>query len=77
MSIRAAAAIRAMSSPRCSRSPTHSARSGLATIGAIALGYDVHYALFHGLRVFDKGFDHPFYTAVATAAAAARLLGLE
>lgn len=50
--------------------------SGLATIGAIALGYDVHYALFHALRVFDKGLDHPFYTAVATAAAAAKLLAL-
>jgi 2-methylcitrate dehydratase len=50
--------------------------SGLATISAIALGYDVHYALFQALRVFDKGFDHPFYTAVATAAAAAKLLAL-
>ena len=49
---------------------------GLATTGAIALGYDVHYALFHALRVFDKGLDHPFYTAVATAAAAAKLLAL-
>jgi 2-methylcitrate dehydratase len=50
---------------------------GLSTISAIALGYDVHYALFQALRVFDKGFDHPFYTAVATAAAAAKLLALD
>jgi 2-methylcitrate dehydratase len=50
--------------------------SGPATIGAIALGYDVHYALFHSLGIFDKGLDHPFYTAVATAAAAAKLLSL-
>jgi 2-methylcitrate dehydratase len=50
---------------------------GFATIGAIALGYDVHYALFHALRVFDKGLDHPFYTTVATAAAATKLLALD
>ena len=50
--------------------------SGGATIAAIAIGYDVHYALFHALRVFDKGLDHPFYTAVSTAAAAAKLLSL-
>jgi 2-methylcitrate dehydratase len=49
---------------------------GSATLTAVALGYDVHYALFHALRVFDRGFDHPFYTAVATAAAAAKLLAL-
>jgi len=49
---------------------------GSAAIGAIALGYDVHYALFHALRVFDKGFDHPFYTAISSAAAAAYLLAL-
>ncbi len=61
---------------RCSRSPMLSVADGGATIAAIALGYDVHYALFHALRVFDKGLDHPFYTAVATAAAAARLLDL-
>ena len=51
--------------------------SGLETISATAFGYDVHYALFQALRVFDKGFDHPFYTAVATAAAAAKLLALD
>jgi 2-methylcitrate dehydratase len=50
---------------------------GRSVIGAIALGYDVHYALFRALRVFDKGLDHPFYTAVATAAAAAKLLGFD
>ena len=50
--------------------------SGGATIAAISIGYDVHCALFHALRVFDKGLDHPFYTAVATAAAAAKLLSL-
>ncbi|HEY3656784.1 MAG TPA: MmgE/PrpD family protein [Steroidobacteraceae bacterium] len=51
--------------------------SGRAAIEAIVVGYDVHYALFHALRVFEKGLDHPFYTAVATAAAAARLLALD
>jgi 2-methylcitrate dehydratase len=50
---------------------------GSATLTAIALGYDVHYALFHALRVFDKGFDHPLYTAVASAAASAKLLALK
>ena len=30
-----------------------------------------------GERVFSKGFDHPFYTAVSTSVAAARFLGLD
>jgi 2-methylcitrate dehydratase len=51
--------------------------SGLVTISAVVLGYDLHYALFHALRIFNKGFDHPFYTAVVTAAAAAKLLALD
>jgi 2-methylcitrate dehydratase len=50
---------------------------GRSVIGAIALGYEVHYALFQALRVFDHGLDHAFYTAVATAAAAAKLLGFD
>ena len=54
-----------------------SGAAGRVAIAAIVLGYDVHYALFHSLRVFSKGFDHPFYTAVSTSLAAARFLGLD
>ena len=50
---------------------------GRPALNAIALGYDVHYALFHGLRIFEKGFDHPFYTALSTSIAACRILRLD
>lgn len=50
---------------------------GRAALGAIALGYDIHHALFHNARVFAKGFDHVLYTAIASAAGAARLVGLD
>jgi 2-methylcitrate dehydratase len=50
--------------------------SGDAALSAIALGYDLHYALFHGLNIFERGLDHPLYTAMATSIVASRLLQL-
>lgn len=49
---------------------------GAEALTAIALAYELHHALFQAARVFTKGLDHPLYTAVASAAAAARLLRL-
>jgi 2-methylcitrate dehydratase len=54
----------------------HAGADGKATLTAIALAYDVHYRLFHGSRIFNKGLDHVLYTAVASAAGASKLLGL-
>jgi 2-methylcitrate dehydratase len=50
---------------------------GKAAITAIVLAYDIHHALFHGLRLIEKGLDHVFYVAVATAAGGAKLLRLD
>ncbi len=50
---------------------------GRETIAAIVAGYEVHRALHESLRVMTKGFDHAFYPAVAAAAAAGKVLGLE
>jgi 2-methylcitrate dehydratase len=44
---------------------------------AITLAYELHYVLFHATRMFSKGLDHPFYTAIASAAGTARVLGLD
>jgi 2-methylcitrate dehydratase len=51
--------------------------SGRDAIAAIVVGYEIHRALHDSLRVMTKGFDHAFYPAVASAAAAARLLGAD
>jgi 2-methylcitrate dehydratase len=51
--------------------------NGRDTIAAIVVGYEIHRALHDSLRVMTKGFDHAFYPAVASAAAAARLLGAD
>lgn len=50
---------------------------GRTLIAAIAIGYDVHYRLWQACRVLRKGFDHSFYSAVAAAAAVAKVLGLD
>jgi 2-methylcitrate dehydratase len=50
---------------------------GRTLIAAVAIGYDVHYRLWQACRVLRKGFDHPFYSAVAAAAAVAKVLGLD
>ena len=50
---------------------------GEALILATWLAYQVHFALFRDLRLREHGLDHTHYTTVATAAGAARLLGLD
>lgn len=50
---------------------------GEALLGAVWIAYQVHFALFRDLKLRDGGLDHVLYTAVATAAGAARLLGLD
>src|ERR1700682_4042904 len=50
---------------------------GREVIAAIVVGYEIHRALHDSLRVMTKGFDHAFYPAVASAAAAARILGAD
>jgi 2-methylcitrate dehydratase len=50
---------------------------GRAMIAAIAIGYDVHWRLWQACRVLRKGFDHPFYSGVAAAAAVAKVMGLD
>ena len=50
---------------------------GRAVIAAIVVGYDVHYRLWQACRVLRRGFDHPFYSAVAAAAGAAKVMGLD
>ena len=50
---------------------------GRTLIAAITVGYDVHYRLWQAYRVLRKGFDHPFYSAVAAAAGVAKVLGLD
>jgi len=50
---------------------------GRALIAAITIGYDVHYRLWQACRVLRKGFDHSFYSAVAAAAAVAKVWGLD
>ena len=50
---------------------------GRAIIAAIVVGYDVHYRLWQACQVIRKGFDHPFYAAVAAAAGVAKVLGLD
>jgi len=51
--------------------------AGRTVIAAIVAGYEVHRALHASLGVMRKGFDHAFYPAVAAAAAAAKVLGLD
>jgi 2-methylcitrate dehydratase len=50
---------------------------GKALITSIALAYEVYYAFFRGACMRDRGMDHVLYTAVASAVAAGKLLGLD
>src|SRR3979411_1863652 len=43
----------------------------------MGVGYEIQRALHDALRVMTKGFDHAFYPAVASAAAAAKILGAD
>jgi 2-methylcitrate dehydratase len=44
---------------------------------AITLAYELHYSLFQATRIFAQGLDHALYTAMASAAGAAKVLGLD
>lgn len=50
---------------------------GPAAITAIILAYEIYGALFRAACMRDHGLDHVFYTAVASAVGAARVLGLD
>lgn len=49
---------------------------GKTAIAAIAFAYEVYHALFQATRLRDKSMDNVFYTAVGSAAGAAKVLGL-
>jgi 2-methylcitrate dehydratase len=50
---------------------------GKTLLTAVALAYDVHYALWAATSLRDKGLDNVFYTTVAGAVGAAKVLGLD
>ncbi len=50
---------------------------GAALMEAVWIAYQVHFALFRDMKLRDRGLDHTHYTTVATAAGAAKLLGLD
>ena len=50
---------------------------GRSTIAAAVLAYEIYASLFNAVCMRDHGLDHVFYTAVASAVAAAKLLGLD
>jgi len=49
---------------------------GATAITAAVLAYEIYYALFRATVMRERGMDHPFYTAVATAVAAAKIMQL-
>ena len=55
---------------------THAA-NGQTLLTALAIAYDVHYALWAATSLRDKGLDNVFYTTVAGAVGAAKVLGLD
>lgn len=50
---------------------------GKQVITGIALAYEIYFSLYKSTHAFQKGIDHAFYTAVAGAAGAAKVLGLD
>lgn len=50
---------------------------GRATIAAIVAAYEVYAALFRAVNMRERGLDHVFYTAVAGAAGACNVMGLD
>jgi len=51
--------------------------SGQSLLTAIVLSYETYHALFTAPLMRERGLDHVFYTAVASAAGAGKLLGLD
>ena len=54
-----------------------SGADGRTVITAVTLAYEIYYNLWKVAGVRDKGIDHVFYTVVAGAAGAAKVLGLD
>ncbi|MCW5576017.1 MAG: MmgE/PrpD family protein [Burkholderiales bacterium] len=54
-----------------------SGAGGREALAAIVLSYEIYHALFQAACMRDSGLDHVFYTAVASAVGAAKVLGLE
>lgn len=52
-------------------------KDGKSLILGIALAYEIYYCLYQTLQLRDKGYDYVLYTAAASAAGAARLMGLD
>ena len=50
--------------------------SGKDLIAATVATYEIYHRLFESSRIQDKGWDHVFYTAVASTVGVCRLLGL-
>jgi len=50
---------------------------GRQIVTAIVLAYEIYYALWQATHMRLKGMDNTYYTAVASAAGAARIMGLE
>jgi 2-methylcitrate dehydratase len=50
---------------------------GRTAITAIVIAYEIYGRLFRAVCLRDRGLDHVFYTAVASAVGAARVLGLD
>jgi 2-methylcitrate dehydratase len=50
---------------------------GRAAITAIVIAYEIYGRLFRAVSMRDRGLDHVFYTAVASAVGAALVLGLD
>jgi 2-methylcitrate dehydratase len=49
---------------------------GATAITAAVLAYEIYLALFRAKVMRERGMDHPFYTAVATAVASAKIMDL-
>ena len=49
---------------------------GKAVIAATVLAYEIYGSLFEAVVMRERGMDHAFYTAVASAVGAAKILGL-
>jgi len=51
--------------------------NGKAVIGAMVISYDIYHHLSRALDLRNRGWDYSYYVAVASAAGAGRLLGLD
>lgn len=52
-------------------------RDGKSLVMSVALAYEIYYCMYQSLKLRDKGYDYVLYTAAASAAGAAKLMGLD